>query len=145
MEDISNDLTVQNLNEGISALRLKLTHTAEYVAGIKPNQPSFIENYVENLFWRARADIVLRTDTSREAFEMNMNKIEQIFDTMIEKIKKQKEDVKKEMYNITKQNYEDELKFWPVIREFFKNKFELLKVIFNKMIEIIIAGWRIIK
>jgi hypothetical protein len=141
-------LTVQELNEAMPTLRLKLTNKAESLASKKPAQPGFIEkarHFAENMFGRAEADIVLDTEPTIEATERNKQKLKEMFASMRNKLDKQQEEVLKQFDGLTPQQQEDILTFWGAVNEFFNDIFDWLKNIFNYVMDKIRLGFRIVK
>jgi hypothetical protein len=141
-------LTVQDLNEVKPVLRLRLSNKAETLAAEKPAQPGFMEKskkWAENMFWKAETGLNLETETTKEAMERNKEKVDKIFDSMVGKINKQRENVKKELESLTPQQQEDVIDFWGTVQQFFMDLFQWVKDVFTHVIDKIRAGWRIVK
>lgn len=144
----SRIITFQDLDDAMPQLRLKLRKTAENLSAKKPASSNFLNKtrqFAESLFSNAGSDIVLDTKISRESRNRNKRKIDELIDSMIDKVNKQGDEVKSELNNLTQKQQENVLKFWAAIHEFFMDILQWLRDIFSLVIKRIREGFTIAK
>jgi len=129
-------------------LKTSLAKKAELLAANRPDLPAFLEKanyFAENLFWIARDDIILETDSTKEAMERNQKKVDEKFDSMTHKVNEQGEEVKNMVSNLIPQQQEDALAFWVEVDQFFMDIFDWLTDVFALVINRIRNGFTLVK
>ena len=89
------------------------------------------------MIWKRGAD--------EETTQRNKQKIEDLFSKLQKKLNTQKESVLKSMDGLTAEQQEGIVTFWTEAYDFLMNIFELIRDVFNKVIEWMKEGYRLIK
>ncbi|KAG8174768.1 hypothetical protein JTE90_008564 [Oedothorax gibbosus] len=141
-------VTLQDLNDVVPTLRLRLEAQSSSLASQRPPNRGVVErfsNFFENMFANAEEGIAFEHVPSAEATERNLRKIDAFFDKMEEKVRQQREVVKRELPTMTPYQQEQVLTFWKAVSEFIDDVFNWLKTLFKYVMDKIRQGFKIVK
>ncbi|KAG4068699.1 hypothetical protein HA402_002390 [Bradysia odoriphaga] len=132
-------------------LRLALTINANK---LHDSNPSSSHHHQQSFFneFRQRVNNLFRTEernvndvASAEDLRRNQARVDDIFDDLINDLRQQRNEVKREMKDLSAQQQEDVITFWSGVQGFFKDVMKWMKNLFATVLEKIRQGFRIVK
>ena len=119
-------------------MRLRLERAVGELQDKNPNDTGFIRSttsWVQNLFSHQNIRVELEEGADEENTQRNKQKIEDLYAKLQKKLNTQKECVLKSMDGLTAEKQEGIVNFWTDAYDFLMNVFELIRDVFNKVIE----------
>ena len=144
----SRVITLDELKAQQPILRLRLEKTAKELQAKKQNDPGFIQQsktWFKKMISHQIINIELEEGADEETTQRNKQKIKDLFNKLETKLNQQKESVLESMDGLTAEQQEGILTFWTESYYFLTNVLKLMRYIFNKVIEWIKEGYRLIK
>jgi len=138
-------------SQPLETLHIILREKAESLASRKPGQAQWLEilakiwNSIENCVTRGDNTLNLEVGPDPEITKRNKQKIDELFDSMINKLLAQKEGVKNEMDNLSPEQQEDIVSYWAEVNMFMMDVFNWMKKAFLFILTKIREGFRLVK
>lgn len=139
--------TFLELDDG-PTLRLTLTNNARTLGALRPQLPSWLEDWRRKfyrIFTGAQRDANLDEENSEAARQRNAAKLDAIFDDIVAQINAARYDVQASLQNLTPEQQEDVVTFWGSAQFFFMNIVRWMQDMFQKILDKIRQGWRLVK
>ena len=145
----SNVLTLSDLTDQTSVLRLRLTSAATDLSSRKAkSQGNFdVHSFIGNIFGQKSVELEERADKSTT--ERNKRKVNDLFEKikndLNNKLEEQKNKVLDTMDGLTEEQQQGVLIFWTEAYNFLLSAINWIRDVFDTIIQKLSEGWRIAK